>query len=787
MAVETTTAFSGPYTANGATTSFGFTFIAKASDEIGVLLRDSDGVDSVVSTSAYTVTLNANGTGTVVFATAPASGNSVYIYSDVSFQHSIDFEDGTGWKAAPVNETSDRAALRDIWLKDRVERGIYSPVGEAGIGLPSAANRANKFLAFNEDGDGIAAVGSTGSGVPVGAFGAVLAGAETVDEALSDLGVTAGGVALGQLNRLMSKMEGEQGDASIVILTDSTGDAATEWPYLLFNGSFKEAYPEWTIDIRYWSAGSYAAATRLQTGTGARTLTVWVAAVAGSAANRFAVDDFTAAASTPDPDVILVSYGHNGDVQGAPGSYTIRPLRQLSFFSALAWRLQNDLPQVPVVAIGQNPSINDTGSNPVGTDDGFMETRLKVLRPFYARKGWGYIDVHGAFQASATALSALLVDTVHPNATGSQLWADTVWGVMAASAGAVQTGQNAPSKLLRSWTDLYEINKWTKSNVTLSKQTTAGRYLSGGNSVTATATSTAAASYLSIRGISSDDIPEVAGKYVTFAVCVRVPTANTGNSARLDVDDGVTAFSGFAGAQEGDTAFQLFSATHYVSPLATYVDLTIYLADAAASPASVLDIEWMTISLGQDALGPPDQGFLAGRTLNVFGSSPNGLGALYNVNTAAAGLRFIPSDTADPASAWVSDFRGDGFAVKNTADSNPRYEVTQTGGFRMGPGSGATDMGIDRQTSGVMRFSGADIYPDTNGTRYIGASTNEWRGLFLKGAGAGDGLFVNNVKIIGQQGAAVADATGGATVDTEARTAINTLLARLRAHGIIAT
>lgn len=41
-------------------------------------------------------------------------------------------------------------------------------------------------------------------------------------------------------------------------------------------------------------------------------------------------------------------------------------------------------------------------------------------------------------------------------------------------------------------------------------------------------------------------------------------------------------------------------------------------------------------------------------------------------------------------------------------------------------------------------------------------------------------------QVVGARGAAVADATGGATVDTEARTAINTLLARLRAHGLIA-
>lgn len=165
MAVETTTAFSGPYTANGATTTFGFTFIAKAADEIGVLLRDSDGVDSVVSTSAYTVTLNANGTGSVVFTTAPASGNSVYIYSDVSFQQSIDFEDGTGWKAAPVNEVSDRAALRDIYLKNKADRSLVVPYGESGFTLPTATERQGLYLAFDADGD---VVTSTGTGADAG-------------------------------------------------------------------------------------------------------------------------------------------------------------------------------------------------------------------------------------------------------------------------------------------------------------------------------------------------------------------------------------------------------------------------------------------------------------------------------------------------------------------------------------------------------------------------------------------------------------------------------------------
>lgn len=52
---------------------------------------------------------------------------------------------------------------------------------------------------------------------------------------------------------------------------------------------------------------------------------------------------------------------------------------------------------------------------------------------------------------------------------------------------------------------------------------------------------------------------------------------------------------------------------------------------------------------------------------------------------------------------------------------------------------------------------------------------------------ASQGYQVNSIQVVGAQGAAVSDASGGATVDAEARTAINTLLARLRTHGLIAT
>lgn len=46
---------------------------------------------------------------------------------------------------------------------------------------------------------------------------------------------------------------------------------------------------------------------------------------------------------------------------------------------------------------------------------------------------------------------------------------------------------------------------------------------------------------------------------------------------------------------------------------------------------------------------------------------------------------------------------------------------------------------------------------------------------------------VNGVQVVTDQQAAIPDASGGVVIDTEARTALNDLLAALRVHGLIST
>ena len=64
--------------------------------------------------------------------------------------------------------------------------------------------------------------------------------------------------------------------------------------------------------------------------------------------------------------------------------------------------------------------------------------------------------------------------------------------------------------------------------------------------------------------------------------------------------------------------------------------------------------------------------------------------------------------------------------------------------------------------------------------RYDGAA-------WMAGVVAATEIAIGGQKVVGAQEAAISDAAGGATVDAEARAAVNAVLSALRNHGLIAT
>ncbi|MFN2486501.1 MAG: hypothetical protein ABR609_07845 [Acidimicrobiia bacterium] len=90
---------------------------------------------------------------------------------------------------------------------------------------------------------------------------------------------------------------------------------------------------------------------------------------------------------------------------------------------------------------------------------------------------------------------------------------------------------------------------------------------------------------------------------------------------------------------------------------------------------------------------------------------------------------------------------------------------------------GVTKVRTDQGTTALFFFGHAN--PDSNNGRDLGVAGLNWRSLAI-----GTSVVVAGTKVIGTQGAAVADADGTLA---DLTTKFNTLLARLRAHGLIAT
>lgn len=142
MAVSTTNAYDGPFSANGVTQSFPFTFTAQTAGDVAVLLNDQPII------GGYSVELYEGGGGTVTFPVAPGPG-SLVVWLDPDFTQTTAFENGSAWLAAPVNLANDRAALRDQALSRDLNRCMRMPLGESAGTLPSASRRRGKFLSFS--------------------------------------------------------------------------------------------------------------------------------------------------------------------------------------------------------------------------------------------------------------------------------------------------------------------------------------------------------------------------------------------------------------------------------------------------------------------------------------------------------------------------------------------------------------------------------------------------------------------------------------------------------------
>lgn len=382
--------------------------------------------------------------------------------------------------------------------------------------------------------------------------------------------------------RLMTLLHSETRDTSGLFLGDSTGNEVTEWIYLLAV-SIAADWPRWTVVYRLWNDGTlaYDAPITVQTGTGSRTLTIYNASVAGFTTDDWQGSRAAAAIYALTPDLMVLSLGHNEQILGADLWH--------SRYVALTESLTEGLPSADLLLVMQNPESANT----------YQQQRWDVYREIAARRGYGLVEVGQAFLDTDPALTSLLLgDGIHPNATGSALWRDTVKPAFIYRKGLTARPQQ-PSTLNGAAEQLL-VNgdfaafagavpdSWTLTNATTSKDVT--NYESGNGyavKVTATATGGTFGQYIPIN--------RAKGRWVTVAVRLFVPLGASASVGRVGITDSIGSTLGIGFTAGGMGRYRWAVASRFVATTATNCRVLIYADSSAGLGNCTIDRIIMTI------------------------------------------------------------------------------------------------------------------------------------------------------------------------------------------------
>jgi len=198
MTISSTTRVAGPFIGNGTATVFPFTFKVFAAADLDVIrLNTSTGVEStLVLNSDYTVTLNGNQNtnpgGTVTLTVAASATSTVTITSGILNLQPTDLTNQGGFYPEVITDSFDRSTIQIQQMADDVTRSIKTPISDGlnlNMELPTAAQRANSFLAFDASGEPIAQA-ATSSASPTSITRQVFSGtgSQTVFTLASDPG-----------------------------------------------------------------------------------------------------------------------------------------------------------------------------------------------------------------------------------------------------------------------------------------------------------------------------------------------------------------------------------------------------------------------------------------------------------------------------------------------------------------------------------------------------------------------------------------------------------------------
>lgn len=390
-------------------------------------------------------------------------------------------------------------------------------------------------------------------------------------------------------------------DVSVLVIGDSTGDDAAEWVFLAFQ-ELADRFPTHTFVVHPWDAeGSddWGPPRRLWQGSGEHTVDIWNFSASGRNTSYGMGDRFPALLATQ-PDQIVISHGKN---EGSPDRGSVR-----GQMMALTESLRADLPGAPITLVLQPPNA----------DDDEMMARNDIYRELADNRGFGVVDVFGAFAASPDPNALLKADGIHPTTASdapapnaSQLWADTFLAAAQAATAVDEVPSPLPSTLISDGDPiLTETFDRSSSAEVPPGWELVGAVVAPGDDVFVDPHSPAGGAIrLTVTGDEAggiryqwpnDELESLRGTTITVAVRVYVEDGQPVTAGRIGWADGVSVVNSgnYVWARDG-WHWRVLDFT--VDPAAAYLRLTLY-ADTSSETDGTLGEAWfgrLTVASGR--------------------------------------------------------------------------------------------------------------------------------------------------------------------------------------------
>jgi hypothetical protein len=163
------------YEGNGSNTTFDFAFLIPEAESVLLTYTDANGIESVIESSDYTLTgINNPSGGTVTYPLSGsplAAGTFLTISRNMSYTQEVSLSNQGNMYPIAVEQGLDRTTMMIQQLVDRLNRALVFSITDTAIGnLPAAAARAQKFMAFDANGQPTVAAGTSADLTPVSVF-----------------------------------------------------------------------------------------------------------------------------------------------------------------------------------------------------------------------------------------------------------------------------------------------------------------------------------------------------------------------------------------------------------------------------------------------------------------------------------------------------------------------------------------------------------------------------------------------------------------------------------------